>query len=160
MVREKHSHTGGIVFILGVLVLGGPISVAKSVEAETTAKSIQICAEIVYQGYVGVRKIVKIDSQTQSTQETMHLDELLKRAKFFNLPEVISSPKFDGCCDRGFPDFRITARSPIGKLHFVAINTQDVVSPKGLVPLLQWLEGRAKPSGGVRGRSTNEKCPH
>ena len=159
VAREKRLRARGAIFLLGVVVLAGVTSWGRWVRAETSSEPIQICAEIVYQGFVGIRKIVKIDSETRSKQEALHLDGLLQTAQFFSLPEVISSPKFDGCCDRGFPDFRITVEVS-NKRHTVTINTQDIVIPQELMPLLRWLEARAEPPGGVQGRSTDEKCPH
>ncbi|MDH5670078.1 MAG: hypothetical protein OEY86_18925 [Nitrospira sp.] len=147
-----------LVFQFSVFILVGVSSSGNWVQAETSLERIQICTEIVYQGYVGVRKIVKIDSETLSKQEAAHLDELLQTAQFFNLPEIISSPKFDGCCDRYFPDYRIAIKVT-NKWHVVTINTEDVVSPQELMPLLQWLETRAEPPKGWEGKSTDERCP-
>jgi len=121
MTRKKRSHTRGAVFLIGVFVLAGVTSLGRWVQAEPRSEPIHICSEIVYQGFVGVRKIVKIDSETLSKQEALHLDGLLQTAQFFSLPGVISSPKFDGCCDRGFPDFRITVEAA-NKWHTVTIN--------------------------------------
>jgi hypothetical protein len=158
MTRKRRSHARGAAFLLGVFVLAGMTSSGRWVQAETSSEPIQICSEIVYQGYVGVRKIVKIDSETLSKQEALHLDGLLQTAHFFSLPGMISSPKFEGCCDRGFPDFRITVKVA-NKRHTVTINTQNVVSPQELMPLLNWLEARAEPPRGEQGRSTDERCP-
>jgi hypothetical protein len=159
MARKKRSHARGAVFLFGVFVLAGMTSSGRWVQAETSSEPIHICSEIVYQGYVGVRKIVKIDSETLSNQEALHLDGLLRTAQFFNLPGMISSPKFDGCYDCDFPDFRITVEVA-NKRHTVTIDTQNVVSPQELMPLLRWLEARAEPPKGVQGRSTDERCPH
>jgi hypothetical protein len=159
MTRKKRSHTRGAVFLIGVFVLAGVTSLGRWVQAGPRSEPIHICSEIVYQGFVGVRKIVKIDSETLSKQEALHLDGLLQTAQFFSLPGVISSPKFDGCCDRGFPDFRITVEAA-NKWHTVTINTENVVSPQELMPLLRWLEARAEPPSGAQGRSTDERCPH
>jgi len=158
VARKKRSHTEGAAFLLGVFVLADVTFSGRWVQAETSSKPLQICSEIVYQGYVGVRKIVKIDPKTLSNQEASHLDGLLQTAQFFSLPRVISSPKFDGCCDRDFPDFRITVEVA-NKKHTVAINTQNVVSPQSLMPLLHWLEARAEPPKGAQERSTDERCP-
>jgi len=158
LTRKKRSHARGIVLLLGVSVLTDVTFLEGWVEAETSSKPIQICSEIVYQGYTGVRKIVKNDSKTLPHQEALHLDGLLQIAQFFSLPGVISSPKFDGCCDRGFPDFRINVAAT-SKRHIVTINTENVISPQKLKPLLRWLEVRAEPPGGAQGSSTNEKCP-
>jgi hypothetical protein len=158
MARKKRSHDRGTVFLLGVLVLAGLTSSGRWAQAETSSEPIHICSEIVYQGYVGVRKIVKIDSKTLSKQEALHLDGLLQTAQFFSLPGMISSPKFDGCCDRDFPDFRITVEVA-NKRHTVTINTENVGSPQELMPLLRWLEARAEPQRGAQGRSTDERCP-
>jgi hypothetical protein len=157
MARKKRLHTIGIVFLLGVFVLADAIVSGRWVQAETSSKPLQICSEIVYQGYVSVRKIVKLGPQTLSNQEALDLDALLQTAQFFSLPGVISSPKVDGCCDRGLPDFRITV-VVAKKKHTVAINTQNVASPQNLVPLLRWLETRAESRGGAQGDSSNEKC--
>lgn len=73
VARKKCSHARGAVLLLGVFILAGVTSSGRWVRAETTSEPIQICSEIVYQGYVGVRKIVKIDSETLSTQEASHL---------------------------------------------------------------------------------------
>jgi hypothetical protein len=158
VARKKRSHARGAVFLLGVFILAGVTTSGRWVQAETSSEPIQICSEIVYQGFVGVRKIVKIDSETLSKQEALHLDGLLQTAQFFNLPEMISSPKFDRCCDRGFPDFRITVKVA-NKRHIGTINTENVVSPQELMPLLHWLEARAEPPRGGQGKSTDERCP-
>ena len=121
----------------------------------SSAGSFRICAEIVYQHYLGIGKIVKVDSETLSSKDAGDLQGLLKAARFFDLPGKITSPKFDGCCDRGFPDFVIRVET-LERQHTVQINTQDAVPPKRLNPLLQWLENRALPPG--RDTSTNEKC--
>jgi hypothetical protein len=142
-----------VTIVLMITILG-----EKSLKAETTPESIRVCAEIVYQGYVGVRKIMKIDQKAESAVEQAHLNELVQEAQFFKLPEVISSPKFDGCCDRNFPSFRVTVET-YNKRHTVVINTQNIIPPNHLVPLLHWLEDRAAPPGGALGRSTNERCP-
>jgi hypothetical protein len=144
---------------LAVFVLEGVTSSGGWVQAETSSESIHICSEIVYQGFVDVRKIVKIDSETLSKQEALHLDGLLQTAQFLSLPAMISSPKFDGCCDRGFPDFRITVEVANNR-HTVSINRQNVVSPQELMPLLRWLEARAEPPKSEQGGSTDERCPH
>ena len=159
MARKKRSHARGAVFLLGVFVLASVTFSGRWVQAETSLEPIQICSEIVYQGFVGVRKIVKVDSKTLSKQEALHLDGLLQTAQFFSLPGMISSPKFDGCCDRGFPDFRITVEVT-NRRHTVTINMAKVVSPQELMPLLQWLAVRAEPPKGEQGRSTDERCPH
>jgi hypothetical protein len=142
-----------VTIVLMITILG-----EKSLKAETTPKSIRVCAEIVYQGYVNVRKIMNIDPHAQSTQERTYLNKLVQETQFFTLPKVNSSPKYDGCCDRDFPDFRITVETN-KQLHTVAINTQNVIAPAQLVPLLRWLKDRAAPPGGALGRSTNERCP-
>lgn len=158
VARKKRSHVRGTVFLLAVVVLVGVTFLGRWVQAETSSEPIHVCSEIVYQGYVGVRKIVKIDSKTLSKQEALHLDGLLQTAQFFSLPGMISSPKFDGCCDRDFPDFRITVEVA-NKRHTVTINTENVVSPHEFIPLLRWLEARAEPPRGAQGRSTDERCP-
>lgn len=142
-----------VTIVLMITIIG-----EKSLKAETTPESIRVCAEIVYQGYVGVRKIMKIDQKAESAVEQAHLNELVQEAQFFKLPGVISSPKFDGCCDRNFPSFRVTVAT-YNKRHTVVINTQNIIPPNRLVPLLDWLEDRAAPPGGALGRSTNERCP-
>ena len=90
--------------------------------------------------------------------EQAQLNGLVQEAQFFNLPAVITSPKFDGCCDRNFPDFRITVET-YNKRHTVAINTQDVIPSARLVPLLHWLEDKADRLESAQGRNTNERCP-
>jgi len=137
-----------------MLVNGSP---AKGTQAQYVGseESISICAEIIYQRYVGVKKIVKADSRDLNSKRARELSDLIRKADFFNLPEVIVTPKYDGCCDRGFPDFRIIIQTN-GKWHAVKINAQDVVPPERLKPLLKWLENRAEPTG--RDMSTNEKC--
>jgi emfourin len=159
VTRKKRSRVRGAVFLLGVFVLAGVTSSGSWVHAETSSEPMHICSEIVYQGYVGVSKIVKADSETLSKQEALHLDGLLQTAQFFSLPGVVSSPKFDGCCDRGFPDFRITVEIA-KKRHTVTINSQNVISPQELMPLLRWLETRAETPRGAQGRSTHERCLH
>jgi hypothetical protein len=139
--------------VLTIILLGG-----KSLKAETTPDSIRVCAEIVYQGYIHVRKIVKVDPKAESTVKQVHLNGLVREAQFFKLPEVISSPTFDGCCDRNFPNFRVTVET-YNNRHTVVINTQNTIPPNRLAPLLHWLEDRATPPGGALGRSTNERCP-
>ncbi len=140
--------------VLTLTILGG-----KSLKAETTPDSIRVCAEIVYQGYIDVRKIVKVDPRVESTVEQVHFNGLVHEAQFFKLPEVISSPTFDGCCDRNFPNFRVTVET-YNKRHTVIINTQNIIPPSRLAPLLHWLEDRADPPEGALGRSTTERCPH
>lgn len=157
IARKKRSHTKGTDFLLGVFVLAALIFSGRWTQAETSSKSTHICSEIVYQGHVPVRTIVKISSKFLSNQEALNLDALLQTAQFFSLPRVISSPKIDGCCDRGLPDFKISV-VVAKKKHTVAINTQNVASPQNLVPLLLWLEARAESGGSVQDESSHEKC--
>lgn len=158
MATKKRLHTWDTTVLISVLVLASVTSSASWVVAKSTTDPIQICSEIVYQGFTGVSKIAKIESRTLSKQEAENLEGLLQKSEFFSLPAAISSPKFDGCCDRGFPDFRITVDAN-SKRHTVTINTQNVARPQELMPLLRWLEARAEHPGGAQGRSTNEKCP-
>jgi hypothetical protein len=95
---------GKLLLLVSILLIL-TILLEKTLEAETTPDSFTVCTEIVYQGYVGIRKIVKVDQKAQSPMEQAQLNGLIQEAQFFNLPAVITSPKFDGCCDRNFPDF-------------------------------------------------------
>ena len=111
--------------------------------------------EIVYQGYVGVRKIVKIDSETLSNQEALHLDGLLRTAQFFNLPGMTSSPKFDGCYDCDFPDFRITVEVASKRAHRHHRHTK-CRQPSRTYAIAPLARSPSRAPKGVQGRSTDE----
>ena len=149
--------TNEMILLIAILVLhNSPASASAQVHLMSTKEPISICSEIVYQRFVGVQKIVKVDSQKLSSTEAHTISDLLEASGFFYLPEEITSPPFNGCCDRGFPWFRIAVER--GKLrHTVTINTQGVLPSEKVQPLLKWLEARAVPRG--RDESTNEECP-
>jgi len=83
-------------------------------------------------GFAGMRKAITLDTGSLTEDEAGKLDELVKNADFFNLPEKFPVPK------RGADQFQYRLAVEIeGKKHTVDVSEPAVT--ESLRPLVQFL---------------------
>ena len=92
-----------------MLVNGSPAKGAQ-LQYVGSEESISICAEITYQHFVGIHKIVKADSRDLNSKRAKELSDLIRKADFFNLPEVIVAPNLTAVVIEAFLIFGLSFR--------------------------------------------------
>jgi hypothetical protein len=90
-------------------------------------------------GYENRRTKTEINSETLSPGEAETLRELINKARFFDLPETMTSSK-QQCFD--CYNYETTVESQ-GQRHTVYINTERIETPATLRLLLDWLLKRS-----------------
>ncbi len=83
-------------------------------------------------GFAGIRKDLKLDTESLPSEKAQQLLELINKADFFNLPEKFPLPKKGA----DYFQYRLTIETE-GKKHTVEVS--DPAAPATLLPLLQFL---------------------